>query len=99
MLVKVFASFGLLICLALAVHMCLGRHQRLWLETRLTRAWQGLRQRLERRFSARERRRAAHEAALEAIERAKRGSGGGGNVEGQWDGNVYRPKRFEKPPK
>lgn len=97
MLVKVFAAVGLLICLVLALHMCLGRRQQLRLEAAGARAWNWLFTRALHRFNARERRRAAHEAALEAIQRAKRGSDG--SKEGHWDGNVYRPKQFEKPKK
>ena len=96
MLVKIFASLGLLICLALALHMCLGRRQQLRLEAAWTGAWSWLTTRGLRRFNARERRCAAHAAALDAIERAK---GSGRAHEGQWDGNVYRPKQFEEPPK
>jgi hypothetical protein len=98
MLVKVFAAIGLLICLVLALHMCLGRRQQLRLEAAGARMWNWLFTRGLRRFNARERRRAAHEAALDAIQRAKRGSDGSAR-EGQWDGNVYRPKQFEKPKK
>lgn len=95
---KVFAALGLLTCLVLALHMCLGRRQQLRLEAAWTRAWNWLFTRGLQRFNARERRRAAHEAALDAIERAKRSSDGGAK-DGQWDGNVYRPKQFEKPRK
>jgi hypothetical protein len=35
--------------------------------------------------------RRAREAALEAIERAR--------ARGEWDGNVYRPRSFRKPPR
>ncbi|MEJ6000682.1 hypothetical protein [Paucibacter soli] len=94
MFVKLVASVGLLICLALALHMCLGRARQRRLEAWLA----GYRDRLfaigSRRFNSRERRRAAHEAAMDAISRAKRTTD-----DELWDGNVYRPKEFNgKPP-
>ncbi len=106
MLVKVFAAVGLLICLLLAVHMCLGVRQRMRLEAWGRRLVTGLGRHLLWRFNARARRRVAHEAALEAISRARRGDGsqgrsGGYTEPGEWDGNVYRPERFnsKKPTK
>lgn len=96
MLTKVFASLGLLICIALALHMCLGRRSQLWLESR----WEDFRRRLGAslgwRFDGRERRRVAHQATLDAIARAKRRSQfGAAPLDGAWEGNVYRPKRFD----
>lgn len=85
---KILASLGLLICLALALHMMLGPAQR----QRLARLGDRLVQALQRPFDKRERRRKAHREAQAAIERARRGSA----REGEWDGNVYRPKQFDK---
>jgi hypothetical protein len=99
MLVKIFASLGLLLCLALALHMCLSRRQQLRLEAWWVKISTWVVTRTLRSFNARERRRAAHEAALEAISRARRGSQEGSGVEGKWEGNVYRPKQFEEPRK
>lgn len=93
MFAKVIAALGLVICVLLAVDMCLpARHQRAW------RAWirrpghgagrspfSGLGQ----RFSSRERRRAAHDAAQDAIARAKHRAD-------NWDGNVYRGDEFDQ---
>jgi hypothetical protein len=96
MLTKVFASLGLLICVALALHMCLGRRQQLWLERR----WEAFRGQLGAtlgwRFDSRERRRVAHEATMDAIARAKRRSARDpAPVDGSWEGNIYRPKAFK----
>ena len=96
MLTKVFASLGLLICIALALHMCLGRRQQLWLERR----WDAIRRHLGAtlgwRFDGRERRRVAHQATLDAIDRAKRRSAREpAPLDGSWEGNIYRPKAFE----
>jgi type II secretory pathway component PulM len=85
---KILASLGLLSCLVLAVQMLLKPAQR----QRLARRWERLLQAVFERFNARDRRRAAHAAAQDAIERARRASAN----EGHWEGNVYRPKQFEK---
>lgn len=41
-------------------------------------------------------RRTAEREARSAIERARRGAG---PADGNWDGNVYRPKNFRRPKK
>lgn len=97
MLVKIFAAVGLAICLVLVLHMCLGRRQQLRMEAWWQDAWGWLIGHTLRPFNARERRRAAHQAAQDAISRARRRRPE--EAEGQWDGNVYRPKRFDKPRK
>lgn len=90
MFAKVLATLGLLTCVFLAIDMALPRrYQQAW-RARLKRpgwfangfSWSG-------RFSSRERRRAAHDAALDAIARAKHRSG-------TWDGNVYHGDDFEQ---
>ncbi|WAC74767.1 hypothetical protein OU995_08720 [Roseateles sp. SL47] len=96
MLTKVIAALGLLICVLLAVDMMLPR--------RYQQAWRGWMHRVfglsagsvsERfsglglRFSSRERRRAAHDAARDAIARAKQRAA-------KWDGNVYHSDEFER---
>lgn len=91
MFAKFLAALGLLICVLSAIDMALPfRHQAAW------RAWfQRLRsqitngQGLRGRFNSRDRRRAAHDAALDAIARAK-------NRSGTWDGNVYHGDDFEQ---
>ncbi|MBB3284489.1 hypothetical protein FUT87_15070 [Mitsuaria sp. TWR114] len=91
MFAKVIAALGLLICVLLAIDMALPRrHQMAW------RAWvrrpgllMGSGIGLKGRFNSRDRRRAAHDAALDAIARAKHRSG-------TWDGNVYHGDDFEQ---
>lgn len=96
MITKVFASLGLLICIALALHMCLGRRQQSWLEARWARVTRWAGATLTWRFDGRERRRVAHEATMDAIARAKRRSAREpAPVDGSWEGNIYRPKAFE----
>lgn len=99
MLAKLFASLGLLICLVLALHMCVGRPAQLRMEA----WWNALLARLgggiSRRVDGRERRRAAHEEAMAAISRAQRASQlEPAPLDGSWEGNIYRPKRFEQKP-
>ncbi|OWQ86942.1 hypothetical protein CDN99_19770 [Roseateles aquatilis] len=90
MFVNVFAALGLLVCILLAIDMALPRrHQmaiRAWMRRpRHLSSGPGLRS----RFNSRERRRAAHDAALDAIARAKHRSD-------NWDGNVYHGDEFEQ---
>ena len=96
MFAKIIAALGLLICVLIALHMLLKPNQQRWLTARLRRlawrlrdAWQHLRTGRQRRQLQKD---AAAEAAA-AIERAR------AKADGSWDGNVYRPKRFEKPRK
>ncbi|HEY1091958.1 MAG TPA: hypothetical protein VGE47_12765 [Burkholderiaceae bacterium] len=102
---KIFAALGLLTCLALAVQMLLPATQRaglqrLWLRARywLQDAWQ------RRRASPAERRRAKL-FATQTIRRAQVAGreaeadevpAGLDEADGEWEGNVYWPKRFEE---
>ncbi len=96
---KLFASFGLLVCLALALHMCLRARRRQQLEAWLSRGVERLNGMLSRRFNGRERRLAAHQEAMNAISRAQRSSHlEPAPLDGSWEGNIYRPKRFEQKP-
>ncbi|MBT9495608.1 MAG: hypothetical protein IV107_25330 [Paucibacter sp.] len=89
----VMAAAGLLICVFLAIRMALPARWRQHLDARLRRSsWAlrdaGTRVRLwwrSRRFKST----AATEAEA-AIRRAQAAA----KPEGEWDGNVYRPKRF-----
>jgi len=95
MLNTVFASSGLIVCMTLALHMALRPPQQAWLE-RLPRAvMRWLNRMLLWRLNTRERRRAARMEAMEAIQRARRHA----SDEGLWEGNIYRPKKFEQPHK
>jgi len=99
MISNVFAALGLLLCLALAVHMLLRPRQQLWVDARLRRAMWRLRDGWQHLIGWRRRSNLNKSAAAEAeaaIERARKKAEG---REGDWDGNVYRPKQFEKPRK
>lgn len=100
MISNVFAALGLLLCLALAVHMMLRPHQKLWVDARLRRAMWRLRDGWQHLMGWRHRsdlKKAAAAEAEAAIERAR--AKADGKWDGERDGNVYRPKQFEKPRK
>ena len=86
---KIFAGLMLAACLLLLVRMTLGPGRRDRLDAALRRWRAPWRQRLlrARRNSAEAR---AERAAQEAIARARRAA-----ADGEWDGNVYRPKSFK----
>lgn len=96
MFTKVIAALGLLICVLLAVDMALPwRYQQAW-RAKMRRVFGPSSGRLSERFAAlglrfssRERRRAAHDAARDAIARAKQRAA-------KWDGNVYHSDEFER---
>ncbi|OWQ87378.1 hypothetical protein CDN98_11220 [Roseateles terrae] len=96
MFTKVIAALGLVICVMLAIDMVLPRrHQLAWRARarqlfgpssgKFSQRFAGL----GLRFSSRERRRAAHDAARDAIARAKQRAA-------KWDGNVYHSDEFER---
>ena len=96
MFAKIIASLGLLICIALAVQMMLRPNQQRWVDARLRRAAWRLRDGWAALSGWRRRSELKKQAAAEAeaaIERAR------SKTEGEWDGNVYRPKQFDKPPR
>jgi hypothetical protein len=87
---SLFAGLGLLACLLLMLRLVLSPAQRRRFDAAGRELLQALRhapQRWRRRRALREQ---ASRVADEAIRRAR---------EGRWDGNVYRPKSFRKPPK
>lgn len=95
---KVFASLGVLICIGLAVHMCLSPRAKSALSRWGLKVVQRLRAQRRRQTSSASdklREQAAREEARAVIARAKSGA----RPEGEWDGNVYRPKRFGKQPR
>ena len=98
MIERLFAALALAVCAVLLVRLLLGERRRFRFDMAMRRAWNGLRRgvlRLWRMPSAlrhqREAKRRAEEVANEAIRRA--------SGRGEWDGNVYKPKSFRKPPR
>ena len=101
MLQTVLAAIGLTICIAMALHMVLPRRARLRVDAGLDRVGAWLRGQIDRATGWRRRQRQTRAAAMEAeraIRRARESSSRE-KPEGEWDGNVYRPKSFEKPKK
>lgn len=97
----VLAALGLTLCVALAVHMVLPYRVRARLDAALGRLTGWLRGRVDRAVGWRRHQRQQRAAALEAerVIRRARESAQNTRIEGEWDGNVYRPKRFDKPKK
>lgn len=95
MIERVFAAIVLAACAVLMLRLLLGERRRYRFDAALRQAWHALRRwglsvrhwRSSRRAAAQ-----AAEAADEAIARAR-------GRDGEWDGNVYKPKSFRKPPR
>jgi hypothetical protein len=96
---QVFAGLVLVVCALLLVRLVIGERRRYRFDAAARRLWLTLRRlalSLQRRLLSlwhwRSARRQAAQAAEEAIRRAR-------GAEGSWDGNVYKPKSFRKPPR
>ena len=101
MLHTVLAAIGLVICIAMALHMVIPRRAKARVDAMVDGLGAWLRAQIDRATGWRRRQRQTRAAALEAdraIRRA-RDSSSRDKPEGEWDGNVYRPKSFEKPKK
>ncbi|HEY0956196.1 MAG TPA: hypothetical protein VGE36_15660 [Roseateles sp.] len=97
----VLAVIGLVICIALAVHMALPYRLRARVDAAGSGLLGWLQGQFDRAMGWRRRQRQTRAAALEAervIRRAQE-SAQNSRLDGEWDGNVYRPKSFEKPKK
>ncbi|MEW6706486.1 MAG: hypothetical protein AB1430_16690 [Pseudomonadota bacterium] len=93
MIEKLFAAAVLLACLGALARMALKPRQQQRLDAALQRAWQRVRGVFRRRREPPARpltQQDAAKAAEEAIRRAR---------EGQWEGNVFRPRSFRRPKK
>jgi hypothetical protein len=103
MLHTVLAAIGLATCIALAVHMALPYRARSAVDAMVARLGAWLHAKFDSAVGWRRRQRQTRAAALEAqrvIRRARESSQtGDGRLDGEWDGNVYRPKSFDKPKK
>ena len=97
MLERVFAVIAVAVCVLLLVRLSIGTRRRHRLDAALSRAALRLRRVALGLRHWRAARRAVQQAARaarvadEAIRRARE--------RGDWDGNVYRPKSFRKPPR
>ncbi len=94
MIERVFAAIALAVCALLLVRLVIGERRRWRFDAFVRRMAQGARRFGIRVWHWRDARRAAESArraADEAIKRAR--------DRGEWDGNVYTPKSFRKPPR
>jgi hypothetical protein len=87
---KGFAAVVLAACLVMLLRMALGASRRQRFDAVAIRAWLRLRAAAITLWHWPRQRRQAKELAEEAIRRAS---------QGQWDGNVYTPDQFKKPPR
>lgn len=105
MLQTVLAATGLAFCIAMAVHMALPYRLQArvdagasavfaWLQLQVTRLTGWRRRQRQTRVAAMEAERVIRRARESALHDARDSRAGG-----EWDGNVYRPKSFEKPKK
>ena len=103
MLNTVLAVLGLAICIVMAAHMALPYRIRARVDAAVAQVGAWLRGQIDNAVGWRRRQRQTRIAALEAaraIRRARESSlHGDPRLDGEWDGNVYRPKNFDKPKK
>lgn len=90
MINQVFAGITLALCAALFVRLLIGERRRWRLDAALRRFALASRHHALRLWHWRARRAASKRVAEEAIRRAKGGA---------WEGNVYKPRSFRKPPR
>ena len=90
MVEKVFAGIVLAVCGFLMLRLLLGERRRYRFDAALRRFAISCRIRALRMWHWRSAHRQAKRDAEEAIRRAR---------EGEWDGNVYKPKSFKRPRK
>jgi len=101
----VLAATGLAVCIALGVHMALPYRWRARVDAGVAALVSWVQLQMARLTGWRRRQRQTRVAALEAervIRRARESAlhdARDSRAQGEWDGNVYRPKSFEKPKK
>ncbi|MBL8279856.1 MAG: hypothetical protein JNL93_24535 [Pelomonas sp.] len=99
------AATGLVVCVAMAIHMALPYRLKTRVDAGLRALAGWFRLQAARLTGWRRQQRQTRAAALEAervIRRARESAlhdARDSRVDGAWDGNVYRPKSFEKPKK
>ncbi|MBX3618942.1 MAG: hypothetical protein KF891_02950 [Rhizobacter sp.] len=94
MLEKSFAALVLIVCAALLLRLVIGERLRWKFDSALRRGWARTRAAgvsLYRWRDGRRSRKSAERLAEEAIRRAR--------GEGHWEGNVFKPKSFKRPPR
>ena len=91
MIERVFAVIVLAVCAVLMLRLLLGERRRYRFDAAMRRLWYGLRRAATAVPRWRAARSDAQKVANDAIRRAR--------GRGEWDGNVYKPKSFRKPPR
>ncbi|HET7795105.1 MAG TPA: hypothetical protein VFL64_17110 [Rhizobacter sp.] len=92
MLETVFAVLTLVICIALMVRLLVGPRRRQGLDAWARRTGLGIKYTALRVYHWRSSRQTAKRVAEDAIRRAR-------DDKGSWEGNVYKPKSFKRPPR
>jgi ABC-type transport system involved in cytochrome bd biosynthesis fused ATPase/permease subunit len=87
---NLFAGLVLALCIALLVRLCLSPARQRRVDAAARQAWWTIRQRTLGALRWNASRKKARAATDEALRRAR---------EGEWQGNVYKPKSFRKPRK
>jgi len=90
MVEMIFVGIVLAVCAVLMLRLLLGERRRYRFDAALRRLWLAVRIKALRLWHWRAAHRQARRDAEEAIRRAR---------EGEWDGNVYKPKSFKRPRK
>jgi hypothetical protein len=88
----IFASTVLAICIALMIRLLVGPRHRYTIDAWARRAAQGTRLAALRIYHWRSSRQVAKRVTEDAIRRAREDGG-------SWEGNVYKPKSFKRPPR
>ena len=90
MIEKVFAALVVAVCAVMLLRLALGPARQQRFDRFFVRAWNTLRAWAIALWRWPRSRKAAQQLADDAIRRAR---------EGRWEGNVYTPEQFKKPPK
>ena len=106
MIETVFPAIVIAVCAVLLIRLLIGERRRWRFDAavrRAVRAVQRVWRSAHRWYAMRRADTKAAKVAKEVIRRARDGSRDGpdskARAEGEWDGNVYRPKSFRKPPR
>jgi hypothetical protein len=90
---KPLAALIFVVCIVMLARLLMGAQRRQRFDAAAQRVWFATKRRLVLAWHWRASKRAAARAADDVIRRAR-----GKHTQGEWDGNVYKPKSFRKPP-